>query len=72
MCVLKIQNVHVCTLSGGFLDSVHVCGSQQFPQLFVGDIYGISELIEKIGVEVDTIKSFKADVSSVITLRQSE
>ena len=55
MCVLKIQNVHVCTLSGGFLDSVHVCGSQQFPQLFVGDVYGISELIEKIGVEVDTV-----------------
>ena len=35
--------------------SVHACGSQQFPQLFVGDVYGISELIEKIGVEVDTI-----------------
>ena len=32
-----------------------MCGSQQFPQLFVGDVYGISELIEKIGVEVDTI-----------------
>ena len=99
--------------------TLHVCGSQQFPQLFVGDVYGISELIEKISVEVDTIlkvtgkafdpslyclhlqvschntslrnrwklgkfsfinwvdnvntiKSFKADVSSVITLRQSE
>ena len=36
--------------------SVHMCGwPQQFPQLFVGDVYGISELIEKIGVEVDTI-----------------
>ena len=35
--------------------TLHVCGSQQFPQLFVGDIYGISELIENIGVEVDTI-----------------
>ena len=35
--------------------TLHVCGSQQFPQLFVGDVYGISELIEKIGVEVDTI-----------------
>ena len=35
--------------------SVRMCGSQQFPQLFVGDVYGISELIEKIGVEVDTI-----------------
>ena len=39
----------------GSLDSVHVCGSQQFAQLFLGDVYGISELIEKIGVEVDTI-----------------
>ena len=42
-------------VKGGFLDSVHMCGSQQFPQLFVGDVYGISELIERIGVEVDTI-----------------
>ena len=32
-----------------------MCGSQQFPQLFAGDVYGISELIEKISVEVDTI-----------------
>ena len=33
-----------------------MCGSQQFQQqLFEGDVYGISELIEKIGVEVDTI-----------------
>ena len=39
----------------GSLDSVHVWGSQQFAQLFLGDEYGISELIEKIGVEVDTI-----------------
>ena len=39
----------------GSLDSVHVCGSQQFAQLFLGDVYGISELIWKIGVEVDTI-----------------
>ena len=38
----------------GFLDSVHVYGSQQFPQLFVGDVYGIREQIEKNGVEVDT------------------
>ena len=37
----------------GSLDSVHVYGSQQFAQLFLGDVYGISELIEKIGVEVD-------------------
>ena len=39
----------------GSLDSVHMCGSQQPPQLFVGDVYGIREQIEKIGVEVDTI-----------------
>ena len=38
----------------GFLDSVHVCGFQQLPQLFVGDVYGIREQIEKNGVEVDT------------------
>ena len=37
----------------GSLDSVHVCGSQQFAQLFLGDVYGISKLIWKIGVEVD-------------------
>ena len=37
------------------LDSVHVCGFQKFPQLFLGDVYGIREQIEKIGVEVDTI-----------------
>ena len=37
------------------LDSGHVCGFQQFPQLFLGDVYGIREQIEKIGVEVDTI-----------------
>ena len=37
------------------LDSVHVCGFQQFPQLFLGYVYGIREQIEKIGVEVDTI-----------------
>ena len=38
-------------------NTLYICvaGSQQFPQLFVGDVYGISELIEKIGVEVDTI-----------------
>ena len=36
----------------GSLDSVHMCGSQQ---PFVGDVYGIREQIEKIGVEVDTI-----------------
>ena len=34
---------------------IYFCGSQQFPQLFVGDVYGISELIEKSGVEVDTV-----------------
>ena len=39
----------------GSLDSVHVCGSQKFAQLFLGDVYGISELVEKIGIEVDTI-----------------
>ena len=39
----------------GSVDSVHVCGSQQLPQLFVGVVYGISEKIGKIGVEVDTI-----------------
>ena len=39
----------------GSLDSVYMCGSQQPPQLFVGDVYGIREQIEKIGVEVDTI-----------------
>ena len=44
-----------CTLSRKVFLTLHVCGSQQFPQLFVGDVYGISELIEKIGVEVDTI-----------------
>ena len=38
----------------GSLDSVHVYGSQQLPQLFVGDVYGIREQIEKMGVEVDT------------------
>ena len=38
----------------GSLDSVHVYGSQQLPQLFVGDVYGIREQIEKNGVEVDT------------------
>ena len=38
----------------GFLDSVHVCGFQQLPQLFVSDVYGIREQIEKNGVEVDT------------------
>ena len=35
--------------------TLHVYGSQQFAQLFLSDVYGISELIEKIGVEVDTI-----------------
>ena len=52
-----IHSKCTCTnpVKRGFLDSVHMCGSQQFPQLFVGDVYGISELIEKIGVEVDTI-----------------
>ena len=56
VCVF-IHSKCTCTypVKRGFLDSVHVCGSQQFPQLFVGDVYGISELIEKIGVEVDTI-----------------
>ena len=39
----------------GSLDSVHMCGSQQLPQLFVGDVYGIREQIENIGVEVHTI-----------------
>ena len=39
----------------GSLDSEHMCGSQQLPQLFVGDVYGIREQIEKISVEVDTI-----------------
>ena len=35
--------------------TLHVYGSQQFAQLFLSDVYGISELIEKIGGEVDTI-----------------
>ena len=35
--------------------TLHVYGSQQFAQLFLSDVYVISELIEKIGVEVDTI-----------------
>ena len=41
-------------VKGGFLDSVHVRGFQQLPQLFVSDVYGIREQIEKNGVEVDT------------------
>ena len=55
VCVF-IHSKCTCTypVKRGFPDSVHVCGSQQFPQLFVGDVYGTSELIEKIGVEVDT------------------
>ena len=28
---------------------------KKLPQLFLGNVYGISEQIEKIGVEVDTI-----------------
>ena len=42
-------------VKGGSLDSVHVCGSQQLLQLFLGDVYGISTQIEKIGVEIETI-----------------
>ena len=37
----------------GFLDSTCVW-HPTVSQLFVGDVYGTSELIEKIGVEVDT------------------
>ena len=56
VCVL-IHSKCTCMypVKRGSLDSVHVCGSQQFAQLFLGDVYGISELIEKIGVEVNTI-----------------
>ena len=55
VCVL-IHSKCTCMypVKRGSLDSVHVCGSQQLPQLFVGDVYGIREQIEKNGVEVDT------------------
>ena len=38
------------------LDFVHACGSQQFPQFFQSDVYGICEQFQKIGVEVDMKK----------------
>ena len=55
VCVL-IHSKCTCMypVKRGSLDSVHVYGSQQLPQLFVGDVYGIREQIEKNGVEVDT------------------
>ena len=55
VCVL-IHSKCTCMypVKGGFIDTVHVCGFQQLPQLFVGDVYGIREQIEKNGVEVDT------------------
>ena len=56
VCVL-IHSKCTCMypVKRGSLDSVHVYGSQQFAQLFLSDVYGISELIEKISGEVDTI-----------------
>ena len=54
VCVLKSKCTCMYPVKGGVLDSVHVCGFQQLPQLFVSDVYGIREQIEKNGVEVDT------------------